>query len=232
MPRMGWLAATAALLLGAVTGCEAPVVVGGPSPDGAESEMRAAPIYGYVNAQGRAVFVDDLSKLPAEHREEAREVDLSHVSLNLELGAELDAAVDRELARLSGSEPCREARAEAREPGWRQTWERHGHLIGIGAIALLLVLTAPWVMRRVDPPQWGRVLTLVLPVLLLLAIVTHTVQRASETIRETRELADLCDGQGDDPAATASPLARVHALRERIERRERERSLWATDPPE
>lgn len=188
-------------------------------------------VWTYRNPQGRVVFVGGESMVPPEHRTEARPLDLSHVSLNQELGSEWNQTIEREHRRLATTDFCAEA-VDASSAGPVALAQReHGHLIGIGGVILALLLASPWIARKVGGARWLRTLLFVVPILLLLALLTHVAVRSSEAMAEVRETADLCDPDRPDLATTSGAQARagvVQRLVARIRQAE-ERRLQAID---
>jgi hypothetical protein len=150
-------------------------------------------IYRYVNAKGRPVFVNDLSRVPKVHQAKAKALDLSTVSINQALGSELKKAVDEEIERLAASGYCVQLRKSA-HAGWLSTaWRRHSHLIVIGAVMLLLLGASPWITDKMPGPQWGRILLLALPALAMLALWTTAVVKTTRTTRLLRAAAAPCE---------------------------------------
>ncbi len=149
-------------------------------------------IYRYVNAEGRLVFVNDLAWVPTQYRPRCQAVDLSTVSTNRALGAELEKAVNAEIARLTASGYCVQLRQSA-EAGWLSTlWRRHSRLIVIGGVMLLLLGISPWVTARIPGPQWGKILLVSLPALAMFALWTTAVVKTMRTTRLLREAAAPC----------------------------------------
>jgi hypothetical protein len=123
-------------------------------------------------------------------------VDLSHISLNKELAAEIEEQVKRYEARAAQE---REARAERtgrpvlqidqRDQrgesegvvGWLgRLWRHYDFLIVIAGALLLLLAFTPYVIRRVEPERWVRVLMIVLPLLGSLGILTYAMTRTAQ----------------------------------------------------
>lgn len=174
--------------------------------------------YSYENEEGRTVFVSDPAMIPSDAH--PLPVDVSHVDLNFELGRELDEAVHAEHARLVGTDFCEEERTTAARGTLEQMWHETPHWVGIGVVVLLLLLTAPFVARRVGAPKWIRVLVLVIPLLLFLGLLTQSMQSATDALREARGIAPLCE---EDALANASPadqLGIVRQLRQAYARRQ------------
>jgi hypothetical protein len=180
-------------------------------------------IYSYVNKQGRRVYVNDPGRLPAAVRKTARAVDLSHISLNRKLGEDLAQAVDRLWSRLIGSKECRRAR-QLRDKGWfGQFWQDHGHLaVFVGALLVLAIIT-PWILRRIGAPKWSRLMLFVVPLLLMLAIITHAAVKTGQAYREISATAELCEEDSAEAQTTAGKADVIKSLRARLERTHRDR---------
>lgn len=178
-------------------------------------------IYRYVNAQGRPVFVNDLSRVPAEYRPKSKAVDLSTVSTNQALGKELKEAVDDEIERLAASGYCVQLRQSAKA-GWFSTlWRRHGHLIVIGAVMLLLLGISPWITQRMPGPQWGKILLLALPALAMLGLWTTAVVKTTRTTKLLRAAAAPCQPETyrklpNTPKAQRTRLGMIDKLKAEI----------------
>ena len=149
-------------------------------------------IYRYINASGRPSFVNELRRVPKAHRAEAKAVDLSRISTNRVLGEELQRAVDESIERLTASGYCLKLRKGARVGWFTLLWRRHGHLLVIAAVVLLLIGVSPWITARMPGPQWGRILLMVLPVLAMLALWTTAVVKTSRSSRLLRKAAAPC----------------------------------------
>lgn len=174
------VAAILAIALFATVGCETK------QPD-------PAPIYTYTGAQGRSFFTDDPVRIPQEYRASAKIMDLSHVSLNHELAEEL--AAQARLGALATTDVCQDA-AEASSGGWlhyvRLKYRQHPASMALAALALLLIITAPFLARRVGARTWMRVLALLLPMLLALAVFTYAVTGLRSSHKREQHTAEAC----------------------------------------
>jgi hypothetical protein len=172
------------------------------------------------------VFVGGESLVPPEHRDRASRLDLSHVSLNEQLGNEWEETIEREHRRLAATDFCADAVETSSAGPVALARREHGHLIGIGSIVLVLLLASPWIARRVGAALWLRTLIFVVPTLLLLAVVTHVAVRSREAMAEIRETATLCDPDRPDlesPAAAEARAGIVQRLIARMQQAERRR---------
>lgn len=175
------------------------------------------PAFYSYERDGRTVFVSDPSLIPDDV--EAAPFDVSHVSLNEELGAELDAAIEAEHERLVATDYCAEERSTAARSTLEQAWEEQPHWVGIGALVLMLLLTAPFVARRVGAPKWIRVLVLVIPLLLLLGVLTHTLNTATHSLSAARAVGALCQEDALANASQSEQLGIVRQLQQAYARR-------------
>lgn len=206
-----WTGRTRWLLLGSLLACSS-------SPSFFERGVLGPDepaFYRYEGPDGRPVFVSDPAFAPPGARIEP--FDVSHVDLNEELAADLEAAVHAEHERLVSTPYCREQRRRASRGLWEQLYEEQPQWLGIAAVVLLLLLTAPAMARRVGAPKWLRLLALVVPLLLFLGALTHALQTAQRTLAEAKEVGPLCD---EEALADADPTERVSLVR-KLQRRVR-----------
>ncbi|MCK5796158.1 MAG: hypothetical protein KAI47_03190 [Deltaproteobacteria bacterium] len=199
-------------------------------------------IYRYVNASGRAVFMNDLKRVPERYRATAKPVDLSQVSTNKVLGREIKESVDEEVERLTASGYCFNMRRRA-EAGWFRTlWDHYGHLVLLGALVLLLIGGSPWIMARIPAPQWGRFLLFILPVLAMIAIWSTAVVETTRSLQSFRAAAVPCEpstyrGQPKAPADRRRQIGMLGDLEAKIREMSQKRVrvldsvLKETEPP-
>lgn len=188
-------------------------------------------IYRYVNAKGRPVYVNDRARIPKRYRGKARPVDLSAVSLNKELATEIEDQVKRYEEREAAQEAARKAREgqEGQGKDWSalrsedgrpvlrlherpkqrtgaaawlgRLWRNYDYLIVIAGAMLLLLALTPYMIRRIEPDRWVRVLMFALPALVCLGLMTYAMTRTTQMGAELRAgVADLSPGevaQGD-----------------------------------
>ncbi|MEM9067004.1 MAG: hypothetical protein AAGE52_00820 [Myxococcota bacterium] len=203
-----------ALLWVWVAGCAGSPLESWGEPDGPA-------FYSYENDEGRTVFVSDPSLVP--EGTSAEPFDVSHVDLNQELGNELNEAIEREHERLVESDFCHDQREGAARSLWEETLDHHGHWLAIGGVILLLLLSGPFVARRVGAPKWIRLLALVIPLLLFLGVLTHTLTSASRTLSEVRRSGELCEEGAVANAPEGERMGILQELRGRIEKMHRDR---------
>jgi len=168
-------------------------------------------IYRYRNKRGRTVFTNIWDQIPANQRARAQKMDLSHVTLNPQIGAELDASMQMQFEAASASPECKKVKAEAAH--WmRPIWNDYGHLIILGAVMLLLVLATPFALRRIDAPVWARTLTRSFMLLAFVAVFMHTTVRAGKMYQSMRDAAAPCERETWNATSTQKD-ARVGKLK-------------------
>jgi hypothetical protein len=177
----------------------------------AQPPGNAAPqqLYKYKTKSGRIAYTNILDEVPLDQRTK-HEVDLSHVTLNTDVGNDLNQqkqlAVEHE--QLAASPYCKQLEQVAAKTELEQLWDDHPVTIVCGALVALLILMTPTMMRKVHPPEWARVLTKVIPALLVVGGTMYGMQTANKKIVESRKrvkpcLSETFDGldQSKDPAA-------------------------------
>lgn len=192
-PRM--TTALRSLMFCSVVALSGPVAFAEDTPtaavDGAGGEFPNT-IYRYRNKRGRTVFTNIWDDIPPAHRARAEKVDLSHVTLNPQIGAELDASMQHEFEVLSASPECRQAKEEAAH--WlKPIWDDYGHLIVLGAIMLALLLATPYALKRIDAPVWSRTLTKSFMMLGFVGLFMHTTVSAGKTYKAMKSAAEPCE---------------------------------------
>ncbi len=153
----------------------------------------AQDVYLYAGPGGRKAYANGLDRVPVQKRDTAVKVDLSRATVNPELGADLDDALEDEWDRLVASDPCVRARDAAGAGTLRALLRDHGYLFVIGGAVLLLVVLTPWAMRRFDPPVWGRVLVVAIPVLAFVGLFAAAIVETRRTLHGARAIADACE---------------------------------------
>jgi hypothetical protein len=162
-------------------------------------------MYRYRTEEGREAFVNHPSLAPSNRPVEP--VDLSHVSLNRELGSSWEAAVAEEHQRLVSSDHCDRLRAAVDAPFGRKLMRDQPAVVAALALAALLVVSAPWVMRRVGVPRWARFVATALPLLAMIAGLSYVLRTANAQRQALRERASVCA-----PGAIRAILARQEAF--------------------
>jgi hypothetical protein len=164
-------------------------------------------IYRYRTRRGRTAYVNGLARVPAYARTRARAVDLSHVSLNEDLAAELQEAVQAQLSELRASGYCASTRALAERSWWHVAWGRHGHWVAIGGLLLLFLLASPYLLRVIGAARWARILLLLVPICGVLVATTTVAVRTSRVMRRLRRAAEPCGETAHTPPVRSTPGA-------------------------
>ncbi len=159
--------------------------------DGAEASEPV--FFSYEGDSGRVVFVNDINLVPSDKRDEAKEVDVSHVNLHHEYAASFARAVDEELEELRESGPCANAKSEQTLGTAKRVWHRHGPWIIAAFASLFLVFLTPSMSRMLPGGQWSRFMMMAFPVIFFVTLVAVTATRANDSIQSVDELAGLCD---------------------------------------
>ncbi|MEM9194621.1 MAG: hypothetical protein AAGF12_35915 [Myxococcota bacterium] len=180
--------------------------------------------YSYRNASGRTVYVSDLAYVPPEFRDQVEGVDLSHIDLNDELGNDWRDAVEEEHTRLKAHEFCAEAEEDADAGVLHIAWKRHGYLILLGGLLLLLLLATPWGARTVGTRRWMGLLFVVVPLIGYVAFTAYGVNLVRQTLQRIDEDALLCNPESFAAANPRTQGSMIEQLRARIAERQAERA--------
>jgi hypothetical protein len=154
--------------------------------------------YRYIGPSGRPVFVNGLARVPAQHRQAARRLDLSKVSLNTELGAGLRAEVEREYTELK--QRIHVSRAIATDVGiggapssgvraWLgRLWTDHKLALVVAAALALLALLGRPLRRRLGGGAFAWILLLVIPAATVFGLLSFTVMQVEQHNRQMARL--------------------------------------------
>lgn len=148
-------------------------------------------VYRYVTPRGQTRFTNLLSSVPPVQRSAAA-VDLSRVSLNSDVGRDVDRVLDKEHERLAQSPKCQQLRAAADKALWREIWDDHGPLVVIGGAFGLLVLLTPMMMKRVGA-NWGKTLSMAIPALAAVGLISYAAIRGTHALSHLRAKAAPCE---------------------------------------
>lgn len=171
-------------------------------PTGAQGEAgsRAAPqkpaetYYRYVRPDGRVEYTNIEEQVPVEQRFAAR-VDLSRISLNTELGNELDRRFQREHEALIETPYCKERREEAAQGFWARLFDEYGPLVVCGGLLVAFLLFTPSALRKYGGPVWAKTLMTAIPALAVGGVMTFSMMKTGKTVSRLEELATPCEGQ-------------------------------------
>lgn len=150
-------------------------------------------LYRYKTPDGRTKFTNLAESVPSTQRAAAK-LDLRHVSLNSELGRDLNRQLDAEHERLVQEPHCQQLRAAASKPFWRVAWDEHGPLIVSGAAIALLVFATPFMLRRVGGREWARTLSMAISVLAIAGSVAYATMRTNRAMSQLKAAAAPCEG--------------------------------------
>jgi hypothetical protein len=148
-------------------------------------------VYRYVTPEGQTRYTNLLASVPARQRSAAA-VDLSRVSLNSDVGRDLDRVLSHEHERLAKSPSCQQLRAAAAKPLWRETWDDHGPLVVVGAVFGLLVLLTPLMLKHVGA-SWGKALSMVIPALAAVGLISYAAVRGGQALSQLKAKAAPCE---------------------------------------
>ena len=134
--------------------------------DGSAPKTPVAPIFRYINAEGRECFTNIPEKVPKELRGIPYEPGASQPS-----AAEAPAvAVNTPLTKAETKQT--RGQSDRRSTiGWHQwLWRDYQPWVLISAILLFFMVITPTVLAHVSVPQWARTLTCAIEVLTFLSI--------------------------------------------------------------
>ena len=181
-------------------------------------------IYRYKVAGGRFAYTNDPARIPERQREKAKTVDLSHISLNSELAEDLARAIDKSYETALDTDLCSDARGAA-GMGWlAAAWHRHGGVLALAGVALLLLLSTPFAIRRVEAATWAKVLSTSFALLAMVGVFTYMTSETARHLDLLKAAAEPCmhDGQASSLGSLGTARSRAEAiqdLRERIAER-------------
>lgn len=165
-----------------------PSAVQAPAPAQQAGSKR---FFKYVDRDGKEVFTNIVETVPVAQRKEA-ELDLSHVPLNSALGAEINARLDAEHAKLVETDYCAEVRRQAEAQTPQTIWDDYGPLIVCAIVALLFLIATPSMLRKVDAPAWARALSFAVPALAVVGFVTYSMVHTNRNISAFKRAAKPC----------------------------------------
>jgi hypothetical protein len=148
-------------------------------------------IYRYVNKNGRVVYTNIVEQVPVAQRERGK-MDLSRITLNTEVGTEIDRHLAEEHAALTKSPYCRQLREAANVGLIERLWQDFAPLITCGGILFALLLFTPAALRRFGAPEWAKVLMMAIPSLALAGLVMFSMSYTNNTIVQLKARARPC----------------------------------------
>jgi hypothetical protein len=171
-----------------------------------------------VQGNGRVVYTNIAEQVPVEQRERAR-LDLSRVSLNSEIGRELDQRFAQEHAELTQSDYCKELRGAAGQGFWQRLWSDFGPLLVCGAVLLGFLLFTPSAMRRYGAPVWAKTLMMAVPSLAVAGLLMFTMGHTNKTLGEIRQQLRPCTAETfENLKSSPNPIQKHAELIEQLKR--------------
>lgn len=193
----------------------------------AQAEPEAAPaapqqIYKYKTKDGRTVYTNILDEVPPDQRSGGK-VDLSKVALNTSVGNEIAGRLAAEHKELAASPYCKELEKVASKNAYEQLWDDHAPVIVCGGLIALLILMTPTMMRRVNPPDWARVLSKAIPTLFVLGGAMYGMTAANKMALEARTKLKPCltstfDSLGGSADANAERMTLIDQLKHDVQK--------------
>ncbi|HKP59540.1 MAG TPA: hypothetical protein VJV78_22610 [Polyangiales bacterium] len=151
-------------------------------------------LYRYRTLDGRTKYTNLRDSVPAAQRAGA-EVDLSRVSLNTDVGRDLDRRLNEEFSRLAEQPACQQLRAAADRDLLQIAWQEHGPLVVCGGAILLLVFFTPSMVRRVGGPAWSKTIGMAVPILAVVGIFAYTTVRSNHAMEKLKQQAEPCQAE-------------------------------------
>jgi hypothetical protein len=114
------------------------------------------------------------------------------VSLNTELGNEIERRLEHEHASLTRTPYCEQARKAAATTFWSELWRDYAPLVvASGVLALLLMLT-PMAMQKFGVDGWAKALGLAIPVVFASGLLVFALDKTRKSVAQMRERAEPC----------------------------------------
>jgi hypothetical protein len=174
--------------------------------------------YRMVQSNGRAVYTNIAEQVPLEQRERAR-LDLSRVSLNSEIGRELDQRFAQEHETLAQSDYCKELRGAAGQGFWWRLWSDFGPLLVCGAALLGFLLFTPAALRRYGAPVWAKTLMMAVPSLSVAGLLMFSMGQTNKALGELRQRVRPCAAETFENLKSApNPIQKHAELIEQLKR--------------
>ena len=168
-------------------------------------------IYQYRTRRGRMAYTNDRFRIPAKQRDKAKVVDLSQISLNSELAADLSRAIDVQYEAVIDSDLCRNTR-DAADASWLAvTWQEHGELMFLGGVILLLFMVTPIALQHLDVQIWAKLLSLSVMACGFLGLMLFLIGEATNHKEQLVSMAAPCYHDGESSSAGSMTTARSRA---------------------
>ncbi len=176
-----------------------------------ESEPeRSDTIYKYRDKSGRECFTNVWDQVPAARRSRAEALDLSQVTLNTEVGTQIDQRHSEQQEKPVNAEYCEQARSKASE-GWASNlWTENRVLIGVAGLLLLFLFATPVALRKLHAPDWSRTLTMAIQTLGLIGLIMYGMVRANSAYQSFRQGLEICEGSAWTEGSTRPNPVKGH----------------------
>jgi hypothetical protein len=179
---------------------------------------QAQDFHRYIGRDGRAVYTNIAEQVPLEQRERSK-LDLSRISLNTEIGAELNHRFAEQHAELSASSYCQTLFAAAGQNPLRHAWEEFAPLIVCGGLLLAFLLFTPSALRRFGAPVWAKTLMMAIPSLAVGGLITFTMTQTNKQLSELKQRVKPCASETFDGLAhEPDPLVQRSRLVSQLQR--------------
>jgi hypothetical protein len=163
-------------------------------------------MYRYRTREGRIVFTNLAASVPTDQLHSAA-LDLRHVSINSQLGAELDQELKTQYDLLQAAPFCRGVRAALSEPFWQRIWTEHQPLVVCGLAILAFLVITPWMVRRVGGAPWARA------ILGFVGVSTMLLMKTGRSLSDLHGRAEPCQADAWSRASQSpQPLVQHHQL--------------------
>jgi hypothetical protein len=162
-------------------------------------------IYLWRDRNGRAFYTNSAEQIPELERERAK-VDLSRISLNTELGTELNRRLEQRYTKLASSPKCAELRQAAELGFLEHMWADYAPLLICGGLLLLFLLFTPRAVHHFGGTAWSRTLMMAIPALAVAGVLTFSMRETNLALIELKHKAMPCE-QGTFAAMGSSPDA-------------------------
>lgn len=153
-------------------------------------------IYQYRNQDGRLSFTNIWDDIPVGQHQKAKIVDLSNVSLNTQVGNEINRSLTQQYESLLDSDYCSFSRERKSKDWFTVLWTEYRAVCLIAFIMIVFVLLTPFALRRMNAPDWARVLTTAIQTLSFIGLMVFTsiyMGKTSAHIKISEEIDTACE---------------------------------------
>lgn len=169
-------------------------------------------LYRYRGANGKEVYTNFAAHVPEAQRSAAR-LDLSHVSLNSQLGSALNQKLLERFEALRSSSVCNGESANAARSYWQHAWRNHRIATVCGLMVLALLALTPYMHSKGWGASWARVLWTGIPLLAFVGLSGSMLMKAESSLSQLGLRAEQCEPAAFHSAPTlAQRFSLVSAL--------------------